>query len=296
MERLIIVGPGRVGLSLGDALWQAGAVRDLVFCGRRPEPPSHPLFAQRIAAYHFGLLAPPPGADGAILAVPDDVLPEMAYALAALGPAPTGSVVLHTSGSLSTEVLGPLHAVGYSVGSLHPLQSLAHPVTGAAHLVGSAFAVSGEAGARTLASRIALALNGEILEIPVNRRASYHAAAVLAANGLAALIATAAELLIRSGVDPDVALPALVPLMRGALDNVSEFGLERGLTGPLVRGDLESVDLHLRTLEGESREVYRALSRVLVRVAEARGLDAATLDGLRALLQPPRGAPFQEIP
>lgn len=294
VERLLVVGPGRIGLALGYALWQADAVRHLVYCGRRPDPPSHPLFGQGVADYHFGLMAPPPGTDAVLLAVPDHVLPEMAHALAGQGRPAPGLAALHTSGALSTEVLAPLHAAGYAVGSIHPLQTVAHPVTGAERLRGAGFAVAGEPAARRLAQDMVRALEGDTLEIPVARRPLYHAAAVLASNGITALVAVAADLLVQAGTEPERAVSALVSLAGGALDDVAAQGLHPGLTGPAVRGDLETVDLHLRALEGDAREVYRALSRVLADIAEARGVDPDRVGALRSLLQAPTGVLYEE--
>jgi predicted short-subunit dehydrogenase-like oxidoreductase (DUF2520 family) len=271
IERVVVVGPGRVGLALGYALAQSGAVRELVFYGRRPEPPSHPLFGQGLAGYHFGLAPIPPGTEAVILAVPDDTIHELAHALAAQGAAPPGCAALHCSGALSAEPLAPLHVRGFAVGSLHPLQSLAHALQGAEQLPGSAFAVSGEPGAVAVARRLVAALGGQVLQIPVARRAQYHAAAALASNGLAALVATAARLLVRTGLEADTALAALYPLMRGSLANLERMGLQQGLTGPVSRGDVETVRLHLATLEPRERSVYVALGLELTELAaEAR--------------------------
>jgi predicted short-subunit dehydrogenase-like oxidoreductase (DUF2520 family) len=280
-ERLVIVGPGRLGLALGYALWQADAVGQLTYCGRRPDPPSHPLFGQGVAEYHFGLLAPPPGTDAVILAVPAGVLPELAHALAAQGPPAPETVVLHTAGALSTEVLGPLHAVGYSVGTVHPLQSVGHSIRGAEHLVGSAFAVSGEGPARQLGRRLVLALGGHALEVGVHRRPQVHAASVLVSNGLAALLSVSNDLLVRAGVERDEARAALLSLAGGSLSD-----LEAGVLppGPIADGDHEAVDLHLRSLQGDARELYLSMSRVLLDGRDDGRRPADAADALRILL------------
>ena len=282
-ERLVIVGPGRLGLALGYALWQADAVGDLLYCGRRPDPPSHPLFGQGVAKYQFGLLAPPPGTDGMILAVPPGVLPELAHALAAQGrPAPE-TAVLHTAGSLSAEVLGPLHSVGYAVGTLHPLQSVGHSIHGAERLVGSAFAVSGEGPARQLGHRIVGALDGAALEIAVHRRPLAHAASVLMSNGLAALLGASTDLLHRAGVEPDEARAALLSLTAGSLSDLESGSMP---TGPVGEGDHEALDLHLRSLQGDARELYRAMSRILVDDLDDGGRPSEAIDALRFHLGP----------
>ncbi len=273
--RVLIVGPGRAGLSLGYALVQREAVGELVVCGRRPEPPAHPLFIQGLAEYVFGLTAPGPGTDAVFLAVPDGVVPEMAHALAGQGEAPAGCAAFHLSGALGTDLMAPLHARGYAVGSFHPLQSLAHPVTAAERLPGSYVAVTGEPQAVAVARRITAALGCSVLTVPETWRATYHAAAVLAANYLPPLLDAAARLLERAGVAHEDALPALLPLVRGTLDNVQELGVERAVTGPIARGDVETVGLHLRALPDDSRRLYALLGRELTRLA-GEGLDDAT--------------------
>jgi hypothetical protein len=99
-DRVVFVGPGRTGLALGYALHQAGALDSLTYFGRRPEPPAHPVFIEGLARYHFGLEPLAPGTTALLLTVPDDVLPGMAHAVAAQGPAPEGCVALHCSGAL----------------------------------------------------------------------------------------------------------------------------------------------------------------------------------------------------
>jgi predicted short-subunit dehydrogenase-like oxidoreductase (DUF2520 family) len=285
-ERLMFIGPGRAGLALGYALWQAEAIESITYCGRRPEPPSHPLFTQGTARYCFGLERPAPGTDAVILSVPDDILAEMTHALAGQGAAPPHCAAFHLSGALSGDVLAPLHECGYSVGTLHPLQSLAHPVTGADRLPGSTFSLSGEPGAVRVARRLLGHLNASDVAISVTLRPLYHAAAVMASNHLAVLLGLAGRLLVRAGVPEDEALKAVLPLARGTLENVNELGLGHALTGPVARGDTETVRLHLASMEPREREVYRALSRELTALAEEWGVvDAESAESLRDVLR-----------
>lgn len=213
--------------------------------------------------------------------MPDDVVPEMAHALAGQGEAPAGCAAFHLSGALATEVLAPLHARGYAVGSFHPLQALAHPVSGARRLRGSWVAVTGAPEAVAIARRVAGALEAGTLAIPESRRPLYHAAAVMASNFIPPLLDVACRLLERAGVPHEDALPALLPLVRGTLENLAEHGVSAGLTGPIPRGDVETVGLHLRALEAEDRRLYAALGRELVRLA----WDRIPEDAARELLE-----------
>ena len=267
VERVIIVGPGRAGLSLGYAMVQQDAVRELLVCGRRPEPPAHPLFTQGLAEYVFGVATPERGTEAVFLAVPDGALPEFAHTLAGQGEAPPRCSVFHLSGALGTDLLAPLHARGYEVGTFHPLQSLAHPVTAAERIPGSWVALTGSPMALSVARRIASLLGCRTLEVPEGRRPLYHAAAVMASNYLPPLLDAAARLLEQAGVPHEDALPALLPLVQGTLRNIEELGLEKAVTGPVARGDTETVNLHLRALEPEDRRLYALLGRELTRLA-----------------------------
>jgi predicted short-subunit dehydrogenase-like oxidoreductase (DUF2520 family) len=286
-EHVIVVGPGRMGLALGAALAQSGQIGRLTFFGREVEPPPHPLFETGAAdvVYRIGPHPIPPEATVVLLAVPDDRLGEVAQGLATVGPAPPGCAVLHLAGALTTDVLAPLHAVGYAVGSLHPLQTVADPWTGGDRLVGSAYALAGEPEALSAARRLVRALRGRPLVIPPTLRPLYHAAAVLASSSVVALVAMAARLLHEAGADEEDALPAVLPLVRGTLQNIEQLGVSAALTGPIARGDVDTLRLHLARLSSADRGLYSALGREALRLARAAGLDAHRAAEMESLLR-----------
>ena len=284
-DHVHFVGPGRMGLGLGYALWQADAVASLAYFGRRPEPPAHPLFTQSVAEYSFGLEGIHLHPTIVILSVPDDALAGVAELVAAQGPAPESCAAFHLSGALSTEVLAPLHARGYAVGSLHPLQTVANASTGADRLPGSYFSVAGEPGAIAAARRLLGALGSPAITVAERARPVYHAAAVMASSYLAALLAAAGRLMVQAGLPDDEALPALLPLARGTLSALEESELGRAITGPLVRGDVETIGLHMRSLEPRERALYAALGMELAELIEGTGFDNDVLSEIRTLME-----------
>ncbi len=281
--RLLFVGPGRIGLSLGYALTQADAIAALTYAGRRPAPPAHPLFTQGTASYTYGIGAPPPGTEAVFLSVPDDTVHDVAQELAARSEAPPGCAAFHVSGSMSTDALAPLHERGYSVGYMNPLQIVSNPVTGADLLPGAFFSISGEPRARATAQRILSALGSHGLAVPATQRPLYDAAAVLGSSYVALLIDAVRDLLVQAGVPWDEAGPALRQLVLGALEGLT--GPEgRPATGPIARGDVETIRLHMRSLAPRERALYAALGAAALE-SDAVGLDAGTVRELAELFE-----------
>lgn len=280
-----IVGPGRMGLSLGSALAQSRDIDALIYFGRSHEPPPHPIFDGDIPTSYRSGYGPLPAKIGLlILAVPDDVVHEVANEVARCGPVPPGCVALHLSGALSTDVLAPLQAAGYAVGSLHPLQTVADPWSGADRLRGCAYALAGEPAALMAGRRVVHALDGLPLVIPPALRPLYHSAAVFASNYVLAAAAVLARTLAEAGIAEHDAIAAVLPLMRGTMDNVEQLGFGAALTGPVARGDIDTVRLHLSRLSSRERRLYSALGLETLTLARAAGLDPARAEALEALL------------
>lgn len=295
LDNVVIIGPGRMGLALGAALRHQGAVDRLTYFGRALEPPPHPLFdphpiagdvdtAPAGAEYHMLPALPGTGTTIVILAVPDDALPEVVHDLSMMGEAPAGCVALHLSGALSTDALAPLHHRGYAIGSMHPLMAVADPWLAGERLVGAAFAMTGEPAANAAARRLVSALGGVPLTIAATQRPLYHAAAVVASNYLVALTGVAVRMLEQAGVDGDDAVRALLPLLRGTLDNVEHLGVKAAVTGPIARGDVDTVRLHLARLSPGDRVLYSGLGLELLRLARAAGLDEGRAAEIEMLL------------
>jgi predicted short-subunit dehydrogenase-like oxidoreductase (DUF2520 family) len=185
---------------------------------------------------------------------------------AALLPKREEWVVAHCAGSLELEVLGDHHRVA----SVHPLVSLPDPDVGAQRLVGAWFAVSGD----DAASEVVQALQGTPVSVRPGKRAAYHAAASVASNHLVALLAEVERIAAVAGVP----LEAYLDLVRGTVDNVAELGVSRALTGPVARGDWDTVRAHLDAIGLPERDQYVAGLAAIAAMTE-RELPWGTLLG-----------------
>lgn len=184
------------------------------------------------------------GVDLLLLCVPDAAIAEVARVI----PPSESVVVAHCSGALTLDVLEPAPRRA----SIHPLVPLADPQRGSRLLRGAYFAVAGE----QIAGDLVRALDGHPVVVAESQRVLHHAAAVIASNHLVALMAQVADIAELITVPPETYLQ----LARLALDNVADLGVRAALTGPVSRGDWDTVAAHLAALPEVERDAYRALA------------------------------------
>jgi predicted short-subunit dehydrogenase-like oxidoreductase (DUF2520 family) len=262
-----VIGAGRVGRTLATALDRLGIQ---VTLGARPGRSDERLPVTDPAAAAAG-------ARLVLLCVQDDQLPTLITDLAANGAFEAGQTVVHTAGVDGPGLLAPAAAAGAVVVACHPVQSFTYDLDGnLARLPGTVWGVTGDSAGRRAGRELAELLGGRAMDVPESGRARYHAALVLAANGGAALAATAADLLRAGGVIDPGAL--LGPLVHTSVDSALATG-QAGLSGPWVRGDGRTVALHLEALARRHKvqAVYAALAKLVGdRAATAGQLDPET--------------------
>ena len=274
MSGIGIVGPGRVGVGLALAL--TGAGHEVWLHGRRGKDVPPPLrlswggvpdWLGRVAVV--------------VLAVRDGAIEPAARELAGAQAITGRHVVLHLSGMLGIEPLLALRPTGAALGVLHPLQAIARPESAPERFRGALAAVTGDAPAIATAERLARDVGMRPVRLAASAKPLYHAAAAIASNYLVVLAALTERLLTDAGLTADDARAGLVALMRGTLENVLVEG-PRALTGPIVRGDVETVAAHLAVLPPDVGAVYRALGLEALR---STTLDAAAAARMRELLE-----------
>jgi predicted short-subunit dehydrogenase-like oxidoreductase (DUF2520 family) len=200
-----------------------------------------------------------------------------------------GVSVVHTSGVETREALSSAERQGAATASFHPLQTFASVDGAASKLPGTVFGVEAEGPLRERLFAIASDLGGAAITLSAEDKALYHAAAVMASNYVVTLAKLSTDLWLRLGYVRPAALQALLPLLRGAVDNLEALGLPAALTGPIARGDVETVRRHLAALSQAAPELlptYRDLALQTLPVALAKGgLADGPARQLRSLLE-----------
>ncbi|GGF45030.1 hypothetical protein GCM10011519_18580 [Marmoricola endophyticus] len=270
MTRIGVVGAGKVGAVLAARLRDAG---HQVVAAAGESSASRARAAALLAG--VPLLKPTDVArscDLLMLTVPDDMLGNVVATLADAGALHEGQVVLHTSGRHGLAVLEPARRVGARVLALHPAMTFTGTSLDLPRLSGCVLGAAADTDeTRALVQSLAADLEGRLVWVAEERRALYHAALAHGANHLVTLVAEARELLDAAGIEDPAG--TLRPLLTAALDNALEHG-DAALTGPIVRGDVQTVAAHLEQVATHSPAAlpsYVALARATA--------DRAVLDG-----------------
>ena len=282
-----IVGCGTVGTAIGKLLARAGyPIRGVAT--RSPDT------AQRAAKivgaerhsdcpWHISRQA-----EVVFITTPDDAIQSTCKAIADNKGFDKDAVVIHCSGALSSDVLSSARDCGAAVASLHPLQSFASVEQAEALVPGSFCAIEGDDAALPVLRRLVTDLGGVLMEISADGKILYHAAAVVASNYLVTLMNLALELDRAAGMSPDVSFKALLPLIKGTLENIDTKGIPEALTGPIARGDVETVAAHLEVMEERVPgllRIYKTLGVHTIDLARAKGtLDEEAAEKLASLL------------
>jgi len=222
------------------------------------------------------------------ITTPDDAIADVCAGLAKAGAFARGAVVAHCSGALPSSILEPARGCGAHVGSMHPLQSFATAEQAAELLPGSFCCIEGDPEAVAALDAAALAVGARVMHIPTENKALYHASAVAACNFLVALESAALRMAEAAGIPREQALEALLPLVKGTVSNIEAVGIPQALTGPIARGDVETVRRHVEALRESLPALlplYKALALETVEVALAKGtLEDGQAQDLRRLL------------
>src|SRR5438874_4618373 len=304
--RISIVGAGRMGTVLGRALARAGyeipvvitnhdatAARSARIIGAKTLGINAKDLAQASDAKVIRLVM----SDVLVISTPDDVIPTVAKQLSEIvSKHPRDSnrpgrskVALHTSGALASDILEPLRTVGLSIGSIHPLVSIANQTSDLAVFRDAFFCLEGDRQAVARAHALVADLAGKAFEIDSSCKPLYHAAAVLTAGHVVSLFDIALEMLKACGVTSRKAQAVLLPLLRSTVANLESSSTAESLTGSFARADVETIKKHLAAIKAISSEealtAYISLGRHSLSLAKQLPLPAKRLNEIDNVLR-----------
>ena len=278
------IGASLVGASLAVALSRKGY--KVIAVASRSEPSAESL-ASRIEGCR-PYRTPQGVVDSAnvvFVTVPDGSIGKVASSVSWQ----KGQSAIHCSGIMPASEMDHAVRSGAQVGSLHPLQTFSSLEGALESLEGSTFAIEADQPLRSFLEGVARDLGGRPIPLKAEDKALYHAAAVMACGHVVTLVSLAADLWGNLGYSRAEALEALLPLLRGAVGGMEAVGLPQALTGPIARGDVATIQMHLAALRHRAPHVlepYRQVALSQIPIASAKsGLNRAATQRMQELLE-----------
>jgi predicted short-subunit dehydrogenase-like oxidoreductase (DUF2520 family) len=277
-KTVAIIGAGRVGSAVGLLLKRAGYAVAAVAA-------RSPASAEKASVFigegdpATDVVKAASQADIVFITTPDGAIKNTCDRIASGGGLKAGALVVHMSGAHSLDLLDAARTAGAHRVVLHPLQSIASREQGIQNLPGSYFRIETDPEAHAIAREIVTALGGiELVMLKwspdKDSAALYHAGAVAVSNYFVALVHYGLKFYQALGAETNEALKAVLPLIHGTLHNIETLGIPDALTGPIMRGDVQTVRDHLQAMQKRTPELvslYRELARQTVSVARDQG-------------------------
>jgi len=284
-REVCIIGAGRVGTAMALLLSARGYHLAAVFdpVGEAAAQAARLVDARPAQSASDAVSA----ADIVLLTTPDHAILEACEAAVSGDATVSGKVFVHMSGALGLAVLAPAADAGAATVAVHPLQTFPDTEGAVRALPGSSFGVTCVPEMDEWSSGFVADLDGKALTVREGDKPLYHAGAVVASNLLVMIEYAACEIFGMLGLERGEALASLMPLVHATVNNIGRLGPEEALTGPLARGDVETLEVNLEALSAdpELERLYRAVSLWGLRLVERRGEpDAGTIEKMRELL------------
>lgn len=196
--------------------------------------------------------------------------------------------IIHMSGAHSSEILIGDNTT-YNVYSLHPLQAFADVDKAVEDLKTTVFTIEGNKDNVDILTGLMDRLGNAYFIISKEDKTLYHASACIVSNYLVTLMDVGLKVFEEIGIDGEDGFKALLPLIEGTIENIKSFGTAKALTGPISRGDSNTVKEHLNQLDARMNEFtdfYKLMGRMTTEVASREKLkDESDLIKLEEVLE-----------
>jgi predicted short-subunit dehydrogenase-like oxidoreductase (DUF2520 family) len=200
-----------------------------------------------------------PHADITLITTPDDYIEQTCQILSKSLQIKPGDIILHCSGALSSDALISAKKRGCFVASIHPMRSFANLTQSAQEYPGTYCAMEGDMEALQVLEPLFKAIGSVTYPIEQSKKIVYHAGAVFASNYLVTLAKQSIDCFTSAGMEREFAKDVALTMMRSVFENIQNHSLETALTGPIKRGDINTIQKHIDHLPEAERNVYQAL-------------------------------------
>lgn len=260
-----IIGAGNLGKTLGNILVKHRLVKIAGVCNRSQASTMNAIKFMGDGNY-YSKITELPESDITFITVPDDLITATCEELINNQFLKKGSIIVHCSGSLTSEALLVAKNSGCHIASIHPMRSFAKPELSVEQYKGTYCAIEGDNIAIPIISALFNSIGSITYEINKEKKSLYHAAGVIASNYLVTLSKQALLCMESAGVEDEIAMRVITNIMRGTVTNLENTqSPEHSLTGPIQRGDVNTVKKHMEAFEcNEQQKLYATLGKATI--------------------------------
>lgn len=292
--KITIVGAGRVGTTIAYVLAKnkntKAELKCIVSRTEKSLKRAKDLLGDRGVTYSKDINGLLKQSNCILITTPDDLIKDVCNDIFANSPKQEGTFVIHFSGSKSLDVLSAAKQKGAGTGCLHPIKSFASIKEAISTLEGTIFGAtySSEEIKEVLTYLVDL-FGGSFIEVENDKKPLYHASACVASNYLVTLLNFAVEVNKKIGIKPEDSVKALMGLIEGTIDNIKKMGTKKSLTGPIARGDVGTIEDHLKNFEqyfDKGSKTYKFMGKETANIAYQNGwIDKDTFGKLKKILE-----------
>lgn len=192
-------------------------------------------------------------------------------------------IIVNTSGSYSSSIFSNARELGAFPYSLHPIYPFSDKETSYKNLENAIFTLEGAKEHITIIKDIVEKCGNKVIVLEGDK-ATYHLACVIASNLVLSLLSISSKYLQRVGFSERDSIEALYPLIESNISNIKDKGFLESLTGPIVRGDIDTIEKHLNKLDSEDEEIYKKLSLELLKLSTKRNGQNGKYEKINSIL------------
>lgn len=268
--RIGIIGAGKVGTTLGKYLSIHGKNVTGFYSRTHESADEAATFAE--TETYSSLCKLVEESDVIFITTPDGVIPQVWGEL--LHQDISNRIICHFSGSLSSHVFSGREEAGASGISMHPMYAFSDKFHSYEQFHTAYLTLEGDPEAVAVMKPMWEAIGHPVLTLKAEDKIKYHAAAAMASNEMLGLMQASLDILSECGFSEKDSMALLTPLVQGNIASMLEKGCVNALTGPVERGDTQTVRKHLQALEGsKAGKIYQSLGSTMVELAKRRNPD-----------------------
>lgn len=207
----------------------------------------------------------------------------------------SNNIIFHFSGAKNSSILDNSKNLGAKCASLHPVKSFASPASAINTFIDTYCGLEGDEDALIVLEKLIKNIGGHCFKVNSDKKLTYHAASIFSCNYMVALQELSIRAFAQSGVERELAMKIVEPIVKETIENIFQMGMPKALTGPIARGDHKLVAEQLSAIndwDEDAGDIYRLLGKISADLSDTKGVsDKTNLANIKTLFEKEKPKP-----